>query len=424
MEFYGGIPLNILHTADWHLGMTLCGRRRDTEAAAFLDWLTGIILTEEIDVLLVTGDIFDNTTPSARSQALYFHFLTAAAASGCRHIIITAGNHDSPALLEAPQEILAALNIHVVGTAGPGNPGGTYLLDGPTGTPDCIVAAVPYLRDRDIRRSTAGTSIDERTGMIRRGVQSLYIEAWEAACAMQPPDGPNIPVIVTGHLFAAGGTTIDGDGVRDQVTGFIERVGADVFPKEAAYIALGHLHIPQNVAGIDTIRYPGSPLPVGFGEADQNKEVIVVTTKPGMPAAVRSVPIPRFRRLATVQGDIPTIARKIDELKRVGDPVWAEIVYDGAMVPGDLMGHITKMTEGTRIEALRVKDARLVAEALSAHHSCVELEELSVTEVFCHRMDAAQVPPEQRDGLMNAFMEILSGLDIDDQEADESEAAK
>ena len=340
------------------------------------------------------------------------------------HIIITAGNHDSPALLEAPQEILAALNIHVVGTAGPGNPGGTYLLDGPTGTPDCIVAAVPYLRDRDIRRSAAGTSVDERTGMIRRGVQSLYSEAWEAACAMQPPDGPNVPVIITGHLFAAGGTTIDGDGVRDQVAGFIERVGADVFPKEAAYIALGHLHIPQSVAGIDTIRYPGSPLPVGFGEADQKKEVIVVTTEPGMPAAVRSVPIPRFHRLATVQGDIPAIARKIDELKRSGDPVWAEIVYDGAMIPGDLMGQITKMTEGTRIEALRVKDARLIAEALSAHQSCVELEELSVTEVFCHRMDAAQVPPEQRDGLMNAFMEILSGLDSDEQEEDESEAAK
>ena len=94
------------------------------------------------------------------------------------------------------------------------------------------------------------------------------------------------------------------------------------------------------------------------------------------------------------------------------------------MIPGDLMGQITKMTEGTRIEALRVKDARLIAEALSAHQSCVELEELSVTEVFCHRMDAAQVPPEQRDGLMNAFMEILSGLDSDEQEEDESEAAK
>ena len=96
--------------------MTLCGRRRDTEAEAFLTWLAGVIRQERVDLLLVTGDVFDNATPSARSQTLYYQFLTQASAAGCRHIIITAGNHDSPAFLEAPQEILEALNIYIVGT--------------------------------------------------------------------------------------------------------------------------------------------------------------------------------------------------------------------------------------------------------------------------------------------------------------------
>lgn len=399
--------------------MTLCGRRRETEAAAFLEWLANLIKQESIDLLLVTGDIFDNASPSTKSQALYYRFLTDAAAAGCRHIIITAGNHDSPAFLEAPQEILAALNIHIVGKAVPEKPGGTYLLDGPHGIPECIVAAVPYLRERDIRKSAPGTSIDDKAVQIRKGVRLLYQEAWDVACAMQPPSGPRIPVIVTGHLFAAGGKTVEGDGVRDQVAGFIERVGADVFPEEAAYVALGHLHVPQIVAGIDTIRYPGSPLPVGFGEAEHQKEVVIVTTTPGMTAAVRSVPVPRFRRLTTIQGDLPAIARRINELKDIGDPVWAEIIYDGAMVPGDLMGQVAKMIDGTRIEALRVKDARLIADALSGHQSCVELEELTVTEVFCQRMEIADVPPEQRDRLMTAFLDILSGMDCDepDEEA-------
>lgn len=414
--------MNVLHTADWHLGMTLCGRRRDTETAAFLDWLAGIIRKESIDLLLVTGDIFDTTSPSTTSQTLYYRFLTDAARAGCRHIIITAGNHDSPAFLEAPGEILAALNIHIVGKAGSGDAGGTFLLDGPNGTPECIVAAVPYLRERDIRRSAPGTSPDDKAVQLRQGVQSLYREAWDAACSMQPATGPALPVIVTGHLFAAGGKTVEGDGVRDQVAGFIERVGADIFPDDAAYVALGHLHVPQTVAGMPTIRYPGSPLPVGFGEADQQKEVVIVTTGPGMPAQVRPVPVPRFRRLTTIRGDLPAIARRIDELNEQDGPVWAEVIYDGALVPGDLMGQVAEMIEGTRIETLRVKDARLVAEALLAHESTVELEELTVTEVFSRRMDAAAVPPDQREGLMTAFMEVLGELNSDDPEDEEAAA--
>ncbi|MDE4908333.1 exonuclease SbcCD subunit D C-terminal domain-containing protein [Methanogenium marinum] len=393
--------------------MTLCGRRRDTEAAAFLDWLADVIERESVDLLLVTGDIFDNGTPSARSQTLYYRFLTKAAAAGCRHIIITAGNHDSPAFLEAPHEILEALNIHVVGTAGAGKPGGTFLLDGSDKTPQLIVAAVPFLRDRDIRRSAPGASIGEKASQVREGVRSLYNEAWEAACAMQPSSGPKVPVIITGHLFAAGGKTIEGDGVRDQVAGFIERVGADIFPTDAAYVALGHLHVPQTVAGINTIRYPGSPIPVGFGEAEQRKEVILVTTGSEIPTVVRPVPVPQFRRLATIQGDLLTIRHKIGELRMTGGPVWAEVIYNGSVLPGDLMGEVTGMTEGSEIEVLKVKDIRLVSEALSAYQSCEELEELTETEVFERCMETADIPSEQQERLMATFREVLSAMDSD-----------
>ncbi|MFA5397053.1 MAG: exonuclease SbcCD subunit D C-terminal domain-containing protein [Methanogenium sp.] len=406
--------MNVLHTADWHLGMTLCGRRRDTEAEAFLTWLAGVIRQEKVDLLLVTGDVFDNATPSARSQTLYYQFLTQASAAGCRHIIITAGNHDSPAFLEAPQEILEALNIHIVGAVSEGKPGATFLLTTADGEPDLIVAAVPYLRDKDIRRSAPGASSQERSALMRDGVRSLYRDAWDAACAVQPAAGPAVPVIITGHLFAAGGKTIDGDGVRDQIAGFIERVGADIFAEDAAYVALGHLHVPQTVAGIETIRYPGSPMPVGFGEAEQQKQVILVTTTPGMPAVVRSVPVPQFHRLATIQGDLSTIRRTIYDLKMTGRPIWAEVIYTGAAIQGDLMGEVSAMVKGTLIEILKVKDARLVSAALSAYQSCEELAELTETEVFERCMETAEVPSDQQERLMDAFREILRDMNADE----------
>lgn len=406
----GGGPLRILHTADWHLGMTLCGKRRDAEAEEFLTWLTDLIQTEDISLLLVTGDIFDTGTPSARSQTLYYQFLTKAAAAGCRHIIITAGNHDSPAFLEAPHEILAALNIHIVGRITDEEPGGTYCLAGENETPECIVVAVPYLRDRDLRRSESGTSVRERAARVRDGVREVYREAWEAAVACQPPEGTPLPIVMTGHLFAAGGRTVDGDGVRDQVAGFIERVGADIFPDAAAYVALGHLHVPQSVRGNPAIRYPGSPLAVGFGEADQQKEVVIVTVAPGSETTIKSVPVPQFRRLATIRGDFNDIARRIADLKETGAPVWAEVIYEGDAIIGDLMGAVAELAAGSDIAVLRVRDARLVSEALAAYDSCEDLEALTVEEVFARRMKNAGIPAPQQERLMDAFREVLSDL--------------
>ncbi|MCB1811372.1 MAG: exonuclease subunit SbcD, partial [Candidatus Competibacteraceae bacterium] len=109
--------MRILHTSDWHLGRTLYNRARYEEFEAFLNWLAEILEREQIDVLLVAGDIFDNTTPSHRAQALYYQFLHAIANSACRHVVVIAGNHDSPSLLDAPQALLRYLNVHVLGGA-------------------------------------------------------------------------------------------------------------------------------------------------------------------------------------------------------------------------------------------------------------------------------------------------------------------
>lgn len=148
--------MKLLHTSDWHLGRALYGRKRYAEFEAFLNWLAGLIEAEGINVLLVAGDVFDNSVPSNHAQELYYRFLCRVAATPHRHVVVTAGNHDSPSFLNAPRELLKFLNIHVVGYASAQVEDEVILLAGPDGEPQLIVCAIPYLRDRDIRTAEAG----------------------------------------------------------------------------------------------------------------------------------------------------------------------------------------------------------------------------------------------------------------------------
>lgn len=398
--------------------MTLCGRRREKESAEFLAWLAGVIRDTEADVLLVTGDIFDNGTPPTWAQRLYYRFLMEAAEAGCRHIIITAGNHDSPTFLEAPRHLLEALNIHVVGSAGKDDIRIIPLPDEGDKT-GLLVCAVPYLRDRDIRRSAPGESVADKAARVREGIQQHYRDVWDAAVKMRRETGMEVPVVLTGHLFAAGGITVEGDGVRDRLAGSLDRVGADVFDGDAAYVALGHLHVPQTVGGRTTVRYPGSPVPVGFAEAGQKKEVLIVDVAAGAPTVIEPVFVPCFQRLATLQGDMDAIADGLAALKMEGTPVWAEVIYDGDEVPGDLMAWVAEQTAQSTIEVLRVTDARLVSQAILAGEGCEDLARLTEAEVFLRCMDDRNVPEDQRGVLMDAFMEILDAVHLSPDETEE-----
>ena len=273
-------PLTILHTSDWHLGRRLYGRMRYEEFEDFLSWLQDTISAQQVDVLIVAGDIFDTMTPSNRAQALYYEFLGKVSKSCCQHIVIVAGNHDSPTFLDAPSNVLKFLNVHVVGTACDDLNDEIMVLDNAEGTPHCIIAAVPYLRDRDVRGSSAGESAQSKDANVIAGICAHYDEVAKIAKAKQAEIAKahkrHIPIIATGHLFAAGGTTSDDDGVRELYVGSLGKVSADMFSESFDYVALGHLHVPQRVGGRETIRYSGSPIAMGFGEARQQKQVLLI----------------------------------------------------------------------------------------------------------------------------------------------------
>ncbi|MDD4458087.1 MAG: exonuclease subunit SbcD, partial [Syntrophotalea acetylenica] len=247
--------MKLLHTSDWHIGRTLYGRKRYEEFEAFLDWLVRVIQQHRIDALLVAGDVFDTSAPSNRAQQLYYRLLCRVAASCCRHVVIVAGNHDSPSFLSAPKELLKALDVHVVGSPGEDPQDEVLVLRDKQGRPELIVCAVPYLRDRDIRVAQAGESIEDKERSLVDGIRRHYAEVAARAEGRRAELYAEVPIVATGHLFAAGAQTVDGDGVRELYVGSLAHVNSGIFPDCFDYLALGHLHVPQKVSGLETMRY-------------------------------------------------------------------------------------------------------------------------------------------------------------------------
>ncbi|MEB8487116.1 MULTISPECIES: exonuclease SbcCD subunit D C-terminal domain-containing protein [Acidithiobacillus] len=409
--------MKILHTSDWHIGRTLYGRKRYEEFEAFLTWLAETIQQNGIDALLVAGDVFDTSAPSNRAQELYYRFLCRVAASSCRHVVVVAGNHDSPSFLNAPKELLKALDVYVVGNSTDSPEDEVLVLRNEQDAPELIVCAVPYLRDRDIRVAEAGESVEDKERKLIAGIRTHY--ATVAALAEQKGEelGADIPIVGTGHLFTAGGQTVDGDGVRELYVGSLAHVTAGIFPACFNYLALGHLHVPQKVNGSETIRYSGSPLPMGFGEAKQQKSVCQIEFH-STAASVQLIDVPVFQRLERIKGDWDGISNRILELSATDSQGWLEVIYDGIEVIGDLRERLEAAISGTQMEILRIKNNRIIDRVLGQTHEEETLDDLNVDEVFERCLAVHEVPEDQRPELLRAYQETVSSLYEDDAQAE------
>lgn len=411
------MSLKLLHTSDWHLGRNLYGRKRYEEFEAFLDWLTETIQENEVDVLLVAGDVFDTSTPSNRAQELYYSFLRRIAGSCCRHVVIIAGNHDSPSFLTAPKAILKALDVHVVGAATETLDDEVIGLSDFSGQPELYVCAVPYLRDRDIRLVEAGESIEDKERKLLDGISNHYSKVVALAEKKRSEHGKDIPIVGMGHLFTAGGKTVDGDGVRELYVGSLAHVTSSIFPDSLDYVALGHLHVPQKVNDSELIRYSGSPIPMGFGEAKQQKRVCVVEFN-SRSAAVKEIDVPEFRQLERLTGDWEAISARIAELIAFGSAAWIEVVYQGESVVGDLRERLDEALEGSQLEVLRIKNNRIIERVMEQASHDESLDELDLNQVFERCLDQHAVSDEQRDILRDTYRETLASIHEDDARAE------
>ena len=410
--------MKLIHTSDWHLGRKLHNHQRYQEFERFLHWIGNYIEQNAIDVLLIAGDIFDSNTPSNRAQTLYYQFLHRMAATTCQHIVIIAGNHDSPSLLNAPKEILKFLNVHVVAYINHEQLEDEVLsLRNADGEIELIVCAVPYLRDRDIRQSEAGESFEDKESKLKQGIQQHYQQVVSIAQKIQARcENNNPPIIAMGHLFTAGGKTQEGDGVRDLYVGSLAHISLTAFPDNIDYLALGHLHIPQRLAKSNIHRYSGSPLPMSFGEATQQKMIIQIDFN--QPEPVQEIKLPCFQKLVAIKGDITHIETQLVALKKTQESYWLEISYTGKTIISDLRQQINTLIEDSQLELLRLEDRRIITQALRAHDSQKTLDELQPNDVFQRCLEAHEIDKTQYAELQESFNVILRNLYENDSHAE------
>lgn len=400
--------MKILHTSDWHIGSTLYGRKRYDESEQFLHWLVETIKSHSIETLLVAGDIFDTSTPSNTAQELYYRFLNEVSKTTCRHVIVTGGNHDSPSFLDAPKALLKAFNVYVVGSAAEREEDEVFVLKDADNNPEVIVCAVPFLRDRDVRQSSEGESYRDKENRLVEGIISHYQKVYEEACKQRNNLGKSLPIIGMGHLFIAGSSIYkrsgETNGERDLYVGSLGLVPADRLPP-FDYFALGHLHIPQKVAGCETIRYSGSPMAMNFDEIHQQKSVVLIDID-DQHIDVQTIPVPAFRQFEQIKGDWDCIEASLRRLEEESFAGWVEVIYEGQEAIGNLRERVYKLVENTSIEVLKIQNAMLFNAVMKQYEKEVELQDLNPADVFEQCLIDHGIPDDQKVVLKGLFSEV------------------
>ena len=414
--------MKILHTSDWHLDCRLYDRRRTDEHQAFLNWLRQTIIDRDIDVLIVSGDVYDNRTPTLESQQMYNQFLVQlyqdrlSGKSVCRHIIITAGNHDSAAFLEISKPVLQLFNITVAAR----EPELVVVPPADSGKPDdlpAIIAAVPFLSDVELRKSVDGETVSERKSRLMEGLRDVYqnlAQQTEEKKQELLQNSPFVPVVATGHLFTQEASSQDADGVEREIyVGMQSKFPVGDFPSAFDYIALGHLHNPQKVGGQDRIQYSGSPIPVGFGEAKQTKRVVEVQWSADGQRTIDPIEIPCFQKLVQISEKEKSVieqkvAQLVNECKENNQSVWLEILYQGSEHVGTFDREVEKILENSPVTLLAFK-------WLSTREACVSrlfkretLRSLSPEDVFQRTLNSYNVPEEKREELLIMYKGIVN----------------
>jgi exonuclease SbcD len=209
--------MKILHTSDWHIGSTFYGKKRYREYNNFFAWLHNFIQENQIDILLISGDIFDTALPGNTAQEQYYSFLIGLQKTSCKHVIITAGNHDSPSFLTAPKNLLKSLNIHVIGTIS--QPADEQSYDEIIGinenNEEIIILAVPFLRERDLQTISITDDYDTRAEKIVQAIKNYYAKLTQTALAMKKEKSL---LLAMGHLAIAG-SVLEEEGERELYIG-------------------------------------------------------------------------------------------------------------------------------------------------------------------------------------------------------------
>lgn len=431
--------MRILHTADWHFGKTIEGRNRSDEQNAFVDELVELCEREMVDLILVAGDVYQTVNPSAEAEALLYRALNALSANGTRGIVVIAGNHDNAERINAARPLADRLGITLMGlpkdelvawpvpsSAAPSaflpaapervqrvNGGAGYVeLSLPGCSYNVVVAAIPYPSEGRLNE-VLSTTLDDRE---QQRQYSRRVGEWvQSLAAHFRTDTVNL---VLSHLYVQGGQESDSE-VQIQIGG-VYAVDPGVFPSMAQYVALGHLHRPQNVKGAAVpIRYAGSPLAYSFSEAGQVKSVTLIDATPGQPVSIREVPLTSGQPLVEweAKGGIPEVEQWVAEGRDAN--AWIDLrVHVQTGLDLEHIHHLRNLHPGF----VHIHPVFPVAETQSEANAELSRGNFSVEEVF-RRFFAERTKTTADDELVELFLSLVAEADSDSiPQADEVEA--
>lgn len=401
--------IRILHTSDWHLGQHFMGKTRQAEHQAFCVWLVEQVRTHGVDAVLIAGDVFDTGAPPSYAREQYNRFIVELRDTGCE-LVVLGGNHDSVAMLGESKTLLAQLGTRVVPGVCDHLDEQLLVLHRRDGTPGALLCAIPFVRPRDVLQSQAGQSAQDKQQSLQQAIAQHYQALYALAEAMRAELGGDLPIIATGHLTTVGASA--SDSVREIYVGSLEAFPTSAFPP-AAYIALGHIHRPQKVGGLEHIRYCGSPIALSFDEARQQKEVLLVELDGSGLRAIQALPVPRFQPLLSLRGSLKELEVQIKQAAEQGtaqQPVWLEVLVGTDDYLSDLQLRIAALCADLPVEVLRIRRERGTASASLQGQAKETLDELSVEDVFAQRLSGESLDEADQQRLLGLYQQVVSEL--------------
>jgi len=404
--------MQIIHTSDWHLGHQLLGVSRENEQQVFLNWLFDTLQQTGADALIVAGDIFDTANPPAWAWRLLYQFLAKVKQQLPKlDLILVAGNHDSPSKLDAPDHLLKAFDINLIGSL-PRHADNSLDTDkliieltDSTGKVAARVAAVPFLRPGDLDLA----SIDDCDDKLIAGVERVYQALADKIKQQNNSDQASIAIA---HAYLVS-STISEMSERRILGGNQHALPIEKFADNFDYTALGHLHKPQQLGGRN-VYYSGSIIPLSLSERDYKHQVKLVEFKGATLQSVTPILIPRTVDMLSIPTQAEPLDRvlsllndlKLEEIPHYLQPLLeVKILLDKPQAM--LRDKIMKVLVDKPVRLVKISTSYIEHKNNSLAFDGKKLDQLQPEHVFSlkYSQQYGEEPPEE---YINAFASLLN----------------
>lgn len=407
--------MKIIHTSDWHLGKTLEGHSRLDEQVKFCKDFINIVKEENIDLVIIAGDVFDTSNPPASAESLFYDTITEISENGKRCVFVIAGNHDNPDRLEAISPLAYKNGIIIMGypdtSVDKCEFDGFKVLESENGFTKLKfgeevvnIASLPYPSEKRLNEVISGyedvelmqVSYSEKIGQIFRKMEEKFSE-----------DEINIAV---SHIFVVGSEITDSE--RRIELGGTLLVNKSDLPKTSQYTALGHIHKPQTVSKNFNAYYSGSPIQYSKTERNTSKSVRLIELEAGKDAEVSEIYLKNYKQIHLFKCSNIEEALKICEEKS-GEDIFAyfEIQTEDVISLEDIR-QMKKMLKNI----LEIKPIVKSVE-FETDEKIIDINKRNITEFFIdfYKQENDGLTPIE--GVVNLFNDLISKSEVSEDEA-------